>query len=96
MTRQTTCWDGAGRLLQRNLLVITVDRLLRIEREWTLGLAVLAKRDLDFDVGVLRVRTESCTAFYAVEFDIFELWEHAASTGNDATNSHKAIEMALT
>jgi hypothetical protein len=50
---QPSCRDGAGALLQRDLLVVAVDGLLHVHGEGALGLALGARPGLDLGRRVL-------------------------------------------
>ncbi|KAJ6443533.1 hypothetical protein O9K51_04712 [Purpureocillium lavendulum] len=87
--------DGAGRLLQGELLVVAVDRLLRVEGEGAARLAALAKGDFDLDVGLLLEGAERDAALGAVELDVLELREDAGAAGDDAADAYEAVEVRL-
>jgi hypothetical protein len=95
VTGKSACWNSAWRLLESELLVVAVNRLLRVEVEWPTRLTVLAIRDLDFHVGFLLERSKSSPALVAIEHDILQLRENTTSSGNNTTNTHQAIQMGL-
>ncbi len=50
MPGKTTSGDGARGLLKGEFLVVSVDRLFRVEREGATRLAALAVGNLDLDI----------------------------------------------
>jgi hypothetical protein len=88
---QSTSGDSARRLLESEFLVVSVDRLLRVEGEGTTRLAALAVADLDLDIGLLLEGSQGLATLGAVKLDILELGENAGSSSNDTTDSYQAV-----
>src|SRR5690606_14678668 len=93
--RQAAGRYGAGGLLEGNLLVVAVHRLLRVEGEGSPGLAALAVGNLDLDVGLLLEGAERHAALGAVELDVLELGEDASAAGDDAADPDEAVQVGL-
>jgi hypothetical protein len=85
---ETASWNGPGGLLERELLIITVDCPLGVYGEWTTGLTVLTEGYFDLHIGVLVKGAESHTALGAVKFDVFQLGKHAAAACNDSADAN--------
>lgn len=83
------------RLLQRHLLVVSVHRLLRVDREGTLAHARAAERDSDLGAVVLVERTEDLAALATVKLDVLELREDSTATRDDAAHPHERVEVHL-
>jgi hypothetical protein len=81
--------------LQRHLLVVSVNRLLRVDRERPTALAVRTVADLELFGRVLEEWSERRSTFAAVEFDVFELRENARSARDDSGHLDQAIQVAL-
>ena len=70
--------------------------MLRVDVERASALAIGAEGDFELLRRVLEERTESCSTFAAVEFDVFELREDTRSTSDDSGHFDETIEISLT
>ena len=95
MSGQTTGRNGPRRLLQGHFLVVSVDRLLRVDSERSTSLAVRTEADLEFLGRVLEEWSKRRSTFSAVKLDVFELREDARSARDDAGYLDQAVEIAL-
>jgi len=64
--------------------------------EWTLALAIRAEGDLDFCLGILIEWSQGKATLETVEFDVFELGENAATTGDDSSYTDQIVEICTT
>jgi hypothetical protein len=70
--------------------------LLLVDLERTLALAVRTITDADFLARILVERSQYSTTLPAIELDIFQLREHAATTRHDTRYTNKVVEMYTT
>ena len=82
--------------MQGEFLVVTVDRLLAVDREGPTRLTVLTEAEFDLRVTVLVERSEGDTALCAVKFDVLELWENASPAGDHARDAEQGVQVVLT
>lgn len=95
MSGKSTGGHRPRRLLQGHLLVVSVDRLLRVDSERSTSLAVRTEADLELLCCVLEEWSKCRSTFAAVKLDIFELRENARSARDNPGHLDQAVEVAL-
>lgn len=93
VARQASGWDAARAFLQRDLLVIPVDRLGGIDRERAVSLTNRACIDADFGIQVLDEGPEDGAAFAAVVLDRLELRKDAGATRDNAGHADHCVDV---
>ena len=81
---ETSSRDCTRRLLQSKLLVVSVNRLLAVDRERSTRLAILTEAEFDLRMTVLVERSESDATLGAVKLDVLELREDTSPASDNA------------
>jgi hypothetical protein len=70
--------------------------LFRVNREWSFTFAVRTVTNLDLSRRVLVEWSQNSSTFAAIELDVFQLGEHAASSRHNPGNTDKIVQVSST
>ena len=95
VARQTTCGDRARRLLQRDLLVVSVDGALGVDLETPFALALRAAVGSELALLVLNERAKGRHTGHAVKMGDLELGKHAAATRDYSADVDELVQVLV-